>query len=71
VKICESFKGITRVHKRISIYKRVIKEAKIGENDKYVLRANNKTKAIWHVINKEVGKSWKYDKKIELNDGTH
>jgi hypothetical protein len=25
---------------------------------------------MWHVINKEVGKSWKCDKKIELNDGT-
>jgi hypothetical protein len=25
---------------------------------------------VWHVINKEIGKSWKYDKKIELNDGT-
>jgi hypothetical protein len=51
------------------IYIRVIKEAKRNENDKYVLRAINKSKATWHVINKEVGKSWKYDK-IELNDGT-
>jgi hypothetical protein len=25
---------------------------------------------MWHVINKEVGKSWKYDNKIELNNGT-
>jgi hypothetical protein len=25
---------------------------------------------MWHVINKEVGKSWKYDKKIELNNET-
>jgi hypothetical protein len=25
---------------------------------------------MWHVINNEVGKSWKYDNKIELNDGT-
>jgi hypothetical protein len=49
------------------IYKRVIKEAK--RNDKYVSRANNKTKTTWHVINKEVGKSWKYEK-IELSDGT-
>jgi hypothetical protein len=48
----------------------VIKVAKRRENDEYVLRANNKTKAVWHVINKEVGKLWKYDKKIELNDGT-
>lgn len=46
------------------IYKRAIKEAKRRENDKYVLRANNKTKAIWHVINKEVGRSWKYDRKL-------
>jgi hypothetical protein len=52
------------------IYKRVIKEAKRRDNEKYVLRANNKTKVMWHVINKEVGKSWKYDKKIELNDRT-
>jgi hypothetical protein len=32
-------------------YKRVIKEVKRREN---VLRANYKTKALWHVINKEV-----------------
>jgi hypothetical protein len=25
---------------------------------------------IWHVINKEAGKSFKYDKKIELCSGT-
>jgi hypothetical protein len=52
------------------IYKRVIKKAKRRENDKYIFRANNKTKAVWYVINKEVGKSWKYDKKIELKDGS-
>jgi hypothetical protein len=47
------------------IYKRVIKKAKRWANDKYILRAKNKTKAVWHVINKEAGKSLKYDKKIE------
>jgi hypothetical protein len=52
------------------IYKRIIQEAERRENDMYVLRANKKTKVMWHVINKEVGKSWKYDKKSELNDGT-
>jgi hypothetical protein len=31
---------------------KVIKEAKRRENDKYVLRANNKTEAMWHVIKK-------------------
>jgi hypothetical protein len=51
------------------IYKNVIKGAKRRANDKYVLRAKNKTKAMWQVINKEVGKSLKYDKKIELHSG--
>jgi hypothetical protein len=51
------------------IYKRVIKETKRRDNDMYVLRANNHTKAMWQVINKEVGKSRNHDKKIELNDG--
>jgi hypothetical protein len=32
--------------------KRVIKEAKRIDNDKYILRAVNKTKAMWQVINK-------------------
>jgi hypothetical protein len=39
------------------IYKRCIKDAKQRANDKYVLRAKNKkkaTKAMWHVINKEL-----------------
>jgi hypothetical protein len=49
------------------IYKRVIKEAKRRDKDMYVLRANNHTKAMWQVINKEVGKSRNHDKKIELN----
>ena len=34
------------------IYKRVIREAKKRENDKYVLNAKNKTKAMWQIINK-------------------
>jgi hypothetical protein len=38
------------------IYKIVIKEAKRRENDKCVLGANNKTKAMWRVINIE---GWK------------
>jgi hypothetical protein len=57
--------------KRYFIYKRVIKEAKRIDNDKYVLRAKNKTEAMWHVINKEVGKSLKHDKEIELHVGTN
>jgi hypothetical protein len=35
------------------------------------LRAKNKTKTTWKIINKEAGKSLKFDKKIELNSGTN
>ena len=39
------------------IYKRVIKEAKKCENDRFLLQATNKPKAMWQIINKELGKS--------------
>jgi hypothetical protein len=48
------------------IYKRVIKEAKRREKDRYVLRAKNRTKAMWHIINKEARKSLQFDQKIVL-----
>jgi hypothetical protein len=35
----------------------VIREAKRRENDNYILRAKNKSKAIWQVIHKEIGKN--------------
>jgi hypothetical protein len=52
-------------------YKRVIKEAKRIDNDKYILRAVNKTKGMWQVINKEVGRAVKHDNKIELHVGSN
>ena len=39
------------------IYKRVIREAKRRENDKYILHANHKSKAVWQIINKETGRT--------------
>jgi hypothetical protein len=63
----ETQEYISRYH---IIYKRVTKEAKKRENDRYVLRAKHKTKAMWHIINKEVGKSLQFDQKIELSNGT-
>jgi hypothetical protein len=39
------------------IYKRVIKEAERRENDKYILHANNKSRTMWHIINKETEKT--------------
>jgi hypothetical protein len=46
------------------IYKRIIKEAKRRENNRHVFRAKNRTKAMWHTINTEVGKSLQSDQKI-------
>jgi hypothetical protein len=37
------------------IHKRVIREAKRRENDKYILHANHKSKAILQIISKETG----------------
>jgi hypothetical protein len=39
-----------------SIYKRVTKEAKQWENDRFLLQATNKPKAVWKVINNELSK---------------
>ena len=40
-----------------SIYKRVINEAKRRKNDRILIQANNKPKAIWKIIKDEVGRS--------------
>jgi len=37
------------------IYRKVIKEANRRENNSYINSAKNKSKAAWHVINKELG----------------
>jgi len=34
-----------------------MREAKRRENDKYILHANHKSKAVWQIINKETGRS--------------
>jgi len=44
------------ITKYTSIYKRVIKEAKCRENDRFLLQATNKPKAIWKIINSELGR---------------
>ena len=51
------------------IYKRVIREGKRRENENYIMRAKNKSKATWQVIHKESGKisSQKKDIKIVRN----
>ena len=52
-----------------SIYKRVLKEAKKRDNDRYVTEAANKTKAMWQLINRKIGKIQEDDHKLELRLG--
>jgi hypothetical protein len=51
------------------IYRRVLKEAKKKENDRFVMSAKNKTKAMWQLINKHVGNSLHDEYKIDLRNG--
>jgi hypothetical protein len=53
------------------MYRKVIREAKRRENSRYILNANNKTKAVLQIINKEIGKSTVNNKKIEINGGSN
>ena len=47
-------------------YRMVLKEAKKRENDRLIKKATNKTKKIWQIINKQVGKCSITNKQIEL-----
>jgi len=51
------------------IYRKVIQEAKRMENNDYINRAKNKSKAAWQVINKERGKTSINNKNIEITWG--
>lgn len=39
------------------------------ENDRFVLRAKTKTKAMWQIIDREIGNSIHHDYKIYLRNG--
>ncbi|PNF20311.1 hypothetical protein B7P43_G13693 [Cryptotermes secundus] len=52
------------------IYKSVITEAKRRENDRFMLRSHNKTKAIWQIINKETGSFRQGDYITSLKNGS-
>ncbi|PNF17939.1 hypothetical protein B7P43_G18419 [Cryptotermes secundus] len=52
------------------IYKSVITEAKRKENDRFMLRSHNKTKAIWQIINKETGSFRQGDYITSLKNGS-
>jgi len=50
-------------------YNRLIKEAKERENDRLVMRAKIKTKAMWQILNTEIGNSIHHDYKTDLRNG--
>jgi len=51
------------------IYKRVLREAKKRENDRYVIQSMDRMKAIWRQINREIGKAPENEQKLELRIG--
>jgi hypothetical protein len=57
------------IKKYQSIYKRVLKEAKKRANDRYVTEAANKTKAMWQLVNRKIGKIQDADHKLEVRLG--
>jgi hypothetical protein len=50
------------------IFRKVIKETKKKEANRYVLSAKNKNKALWKLINKESGNS-QQNCNVIINDG--
>jgi hypothetical protein len=51
-------------------YKKVLEEAKKRHYDRLIEKAPNKTKKIWQLINKQIGKCSIMNKKIELRSAT-
>jgi hypothetical protein len=51
------------------ICKRVLKEAKKRENDRYVIESANRPKAMWRLINREIGNAPRNEQKLELKVG--
>ena len=62
-------KGLEYIEHYRKTYRRVIREAKRREYNRYINSAKNKSKAAWHVINKELGKSSMNNRNIELKWG--
>jgi hypothetical protein len=52
------------------IYKRVVREAEKRDNDRYVIESVNKTKVMWHLVNREIGKAPENEQNFELRIGS-
>lgn len=55
------------VKKYKKIFKRIVRKAKIMANDKYICSADNKSKATWSVVNRELCNQTKSKEQIVLN----
>jgi len=51
------------------IYKRVLREAKKRDNDRNVTESVHRTKTMWQLINREIGKGPENEQKLELRIG--
>ncbi|XP_049779566.1 uncharacterized protein LOC126176452 [Schistocerca cancellata] len=51
------------------VLKRIIKEAKIKENDKYIMKSSNKTKSMWKAVQDLTGKKTTHKNIVISHDG--
>jgi exonuclease III len=57
------------INKYHRVYKRVVKEAKRRDNERYIRKSKNRTKTMWQLINREMGKTQENDYKMEIRVG--
>jgi len=50
-------------------YKSVLRKAKKRENNRYVIKSTDRTRAIWRLSNREIGKAPENEEKLELRIG--
>ena len=48
------------------VYKIVLREAKKQENDMYVIESTDRTRTMWRIINRKIGKAPENEEKLEL-----
>ena len=61
--------AVIYIEKYQRIYKRVLREAKKRVNDRYVRESVDRTKVIWRLINREIGKAPENEQNLELRIG--
>jgi len=62
-------KDLIYIENYLTVYKRVLREAKKRENDRYVIESIDTATAMWWLINREIGKAPENEEKLELRIG--